>query len=125
MPSHIQRHSGNIIALPAIAASTCSHTPCRSATAAIAATGSIAVVAVVPVVATMAQGRAPAAISARIFASRSSGRMAKSASTATSRRLSRPNPASSAALSTELWLCPETYTVSTRPAACSPPRTAP
>ena len=48
MPSHIHRHSGRIIALPAIAASTWSQMPWRAATAAMAATGSIAVVAVVP-----------------------------------------------------------------------------
>ena len=36
--------------------------------------------------------------------------------------LSRPNPASSAAFSTELWLCAETYTTSGADSACRPPR---
>src|SRR6202795_2834700 len=42
-PSHIQRHSGRIIALPAIAASTCSQIPWRRAMSVIAAIGQIAV----------------------------------------------------------------------------------
>ncbi len=66
------------------------------------AIGSSAVVVVVPVVATTAHGRRPAARSAAIASVRASGRIACCASVATRRRLSRPNPASSAALSTEL-----------------------
>ena len=68
----------------------------------------MAVVAVVPVVATTAHGAMPAAMSACTMASNASGRMAWTSSQGTSRRLSRPNPASSAALSTEEWLCAET-----------------
>ena len=70
--------------------------------AAIGAIGSSAVVAVVPVVAMMAHGFLPAAKSAAIRRRSSSGRMAKASSCATWRMLSRPKPASSAALSTEL-----------------------
>ncbi len=108
IPSHSQRHSGRIIALPAIAASTCSQMPWRRATVARPRTGSIAVVAVVPVVATTAQGTIPAAMSASTSAANASGRMAWASSQGTRRRLSRPNPASNAALSTEEWLCAET-----------------
>ena len=72
------------------------------------AIGSMAVVAVVPVVATTAQGRMPAAWSAAIMAASASGRMANASSQGIRRTLSRPKPASSAALSTEEWLCAET-----------------
>ena len=41
------------------------------------------------------------------------------------RTLSRPKPASSAAFSTELWLCADTYTTSGVPSACRPPRLRP
>src|SRR5450756_1690169 len=47
-PSHIQRCSGQIMAVPARAASTWSHMPWRAASSAMAASGSRAVVAVVP-----------------------------------------------------------------------------
>ncbi len=67
MPSHIQRHSGRIMALPAMAASTWSQRWWRWATAASAATGSMAVTAVEPTVATMAQGSMPAARSCWII----------------------------------------------------------
>ena len=76
MPSHIQRHSGRIMAEPAMAASTCSHSPCRAAIAAMSAIGSIAVVVVVPVVATIAQGTRPAARSSAIARSSAPARMA-------------------------------------------------
>ena len=52
MPSNAQRNSGQIIAEPAYAASTCSHTPLRSQASAIRATGSTEVLEVVPTVAT-------------------------------------------------------------------------
>ena len=39
----------------------------------------------------------------------------------TVRRWARPKPASSAAFSTELWLCAETYTTRGAPPPCSPP----
>ena len=70
------------------------------------ASGSMAVVAVEPRVATTAQGIRPAARSSAIIDARASGRMAKIASTGTSRTFSRPKPASNAALATELcaWL---------------------
>src|SRR5437660_876871 len=38
------------------------------------------------------------------------------------RTFSRPNPASSAALSTLLWLCADVYTISGADSPCSPPR---
>ena len=106
-PSHIQRHSGRIIAEPAIAASTCSHTPSRRAIAAIAATGSMAVEAVVPVVATIAAGTTPRARSSAIAAASAAGSSAWEASVATARRFTRPKPASNAAFSTELCACAE------------------
>ena len=106
MPCHIQRHSGRIIAEPAIAASTCSQRPCRRATAAICSIGSSAVEVVVPVVATTAQGLRPAAQIARDRLFQRIRPHARSRRRAATRRtLSRPNPASSAAFSTELWLC--------------------
>ena len=100
----LMRHSGKIMADPAIAASTCSHSPYSRATAAMAATGSRAVDVVVPVVATTAQGRRPSATSLRIAPSRASGSRAYSGSWAMSRRLALPKPARSAAFSNELWL---------------------
>ena len=69
-----------------------------------ARTGSSAVVVVVPVVATTAHGTRPAARSSAIAAASASGRSANAESQAMWRMLSRPKPASSAALSTELWL---------------------
>ena len=60
------------------------------------------VLVVVPVVATTAHGTRPAARSARMASSRASARIANRSSCATRWMLARPNPASSAALSTEL-----------------------
>ena len=124
MPDHSGRHSGRIIAEPAIAASTCSHRPCAAATVAIGSSGSNAVVVVVPQVATTAHGRSPAATSAATASASASGRMAWRSSVAITRMLARPKPASSAAFSTELWLCAETYTTSGAVSACSPARTS-
>ena len=108
MPSHIQRHSGRIIADPAIAASTCSQSAVLLASVAIASIGSSAVDVVVPAVATTAQGRAPAREIRGDRLGERVGRASRSASScATRRMLSRPKPASSAAFSTELWLCAE------------------
>ena len=88
--------TGHACAVPAIAASTCSHSPDRAAIAAMGPSGSNAVVAVLPAVATTAQGRSPAARSSAIAASSASGRIARAESTGTSRRCARPKPASSA-----------------------------
>jgi hypothetical protein len=63
--------------------------------------------AVLPAVATIAHGVWPARRSAAIAASSASGRIACCASCGTTRMFCRPKPASSAALSTELWLCAE------------------
>ena len=97
-----QAYRRGYLAEPAIAASTWSQSPCLAVTAAIASMGSSAVVAVVPVVATTAQGTAPAARSRSIAASSSSAHIAYAASCRIRRTFARPNPASSAALSTEL-----------------------
>jgi len=88
--------------VPAMAASTCSQAPARRATSAMPGSGSMAVVAVLPTVATTAQGRTPRATSPAIACSSASTRMAFASSDDTARTWARPNPARSAAFSTEL-----------------------
>ena len=91
------------MAVPASAASTWSQSAWRLATPAMPAMGSSAVVPVVPTVATTAQGRRPATRSASTASASASTRMAWARSVGTERRCSRPNPASSASFSMELW----------------------
>ena len=68
------------------------------------ATGSTAVVAVLPTVTTTAHGTMPSATSRAMASRRRSARIEKASSDSIERTNSRPNPASSAAFSTELWL---------------------
>ena len=107
-PSHIHRHSGRIIAEPAIAASTCSQSPCRARDVGdrrdrVDGGGGRRA----------GRGDDGARAAARGEVGRDHRRRARpaasrsAASCGTSRTFSRPKPASSAAFSTELWLCAE------------------
>ena len=103
MPCHIQRHSGRTIAEPAMAASTCSQSPCRRAISR-SPRGVERRRGGGPVVATTAQGMRPAADRPDRLLQRVR-RAWHSVVHRDRRTLSRPKPASSAAFSTELWLC--------------------
>ena len=107
MPSHSARHSGRIIAEPAMAASTWSQRPCARAISAMGSSGSKAVVVVVPVVATTAQGRWPACDVGRDGRGQGVGAHRVALVGGDARTFARPKPARSAAFSTELWLCAE------------------
>src|SRR5205823_13115608 len=72
-PSNAQRNSGQTIAAPAYAASTCSQTPARAHASAITGTGSTEVVDVVPTVATTAAASVRSSASARSRNSPSTG----------------------------------------------------
>jgi hypothetical protein len=103
-PSNAQRSSGQTIAPPAYAASTCSHAPAARHARATAATGSTEVVDVVPTVATTA---------ATSSSSSASGRMRYSPSTGS---LRSSMPSIRAPFSTDEWACSEQATTS-RPVA--------
>src|ERR1043166_3651810 len=77
MPYQRERHSGTIIAVPAMAASRWSQIDCGSVMSAMASIGSKAVVLVVPEVATTAHGTRPAARSRATASPRAAARMAR------------------------------------------------
>jgi hypothetical protein len=112
MPAHIQRHSGRIIADPAMAASTCSQMAWRRAMSASSRLGSIDAVAVPPTHAAMAQGLRPAARSCSISALSAAARIPWFSSSGTMRTYARPMPARSAPFSTHEWLPADAYTTS-------------
>src|ERR1035438_10171474 len=91
------------MAVPDMAASTCSQRLCRRHTSPIAPTGSIAFEEVVPTVAHTKNGVSPACRSASTCRAKASGRMARFSSTSISRRFSTPMPAIIAAFSREEW----------------------
>ena len=103
-PAKAQRNSGQTMAEPAYAASTCSQAPARAQASAIAGTGSTEVVDVVPTVATTAQAPARSSASARIRYAASTGTLRSS------------SPAMRQAFSTEECACSE-QTTTRRPGA--------
>ncbi len=92
-PALTHRNSGTRAAMPAIAASTCSHTCSRSQIAPTSGVGSNAIDEVVPWVVHTKNGSRPASRSAAIIASRAPGCIAKFASCGTMRMRSVPIPA--------------------------------
>ena len=110
IPSNAQRCSGQTIAAPAYAASTCNQTPCCSHASAIGATGSTEVDDVVPTVATTAHASVRSSASGR----------SRNASSAGVFRTSSPR--SLHALSTDECACSEQTTTGRRAVRGAPPR---
>ena len=99
-PSNSARADGVAAAGSPYAPSTCSHTPWRAHTSAIARIGSTAPVSVVPALATTATGTRPSPMSCSSAAASMSVRMPRFESISIVRSDRRPKPSTSTARST-------------------------
>ena len=108
IPSKKCLYSGQIAAVPDIAASMCIQSSYFWHTFPISGSGSIAFVDVVPTVAQTKNGTSPFCKSFSIADSSKSARMANFSSTPITRRLFLPIPAIFIAFSNDEWVCSET-----------------